>query len=81
MIFDLLTPPQGPRGRGKKIFDVARPIHVSNSNINFVWISSNCLGEDSIIDGQTDWGDNNIPSNFLKSVGIMKEKSEHQNSR
>ena len=38
MIFDLLTPPQGPRGRGQKKVDVARPIHVSNSHTEFGWI-------------------------------------------
>ena len=31
MVFDLLTPPEGPRG-GPKKFDVARPIHVTNSH-------------------------------------------------
>ena len=44
MIFDLLTPPQGPRGE----FNVARPIHVSGC------ISSNGLGGDSTMDRQTD---------------------------
>ena len=85
MIFDLLTPPQGPRGRGQKKFDVARPIHVSNSHTKFGWISSNGLGGDSITDrrtdgrtdrrtdgrtdGQTDGGDCNIPFAFLKKRG------------
>ena len=32
MIFDLLTPPQSPRGQGQKIFYVARPIHGSYSH-------------------------------------------------
>ena len=32
MIFDLLTPPQSPRGQGQKIFYVARPIHGCNSH-------------------------------------------------
>ena len=52
MIFDLLTPPQGPRGGAKKY--VARPIHVSNSHIKFGWISSYGLGGDSITDRRTD---------------------------
>ena len=54
MIFDLLTPPQGPRGPDQKKFDVARPIYVSNSHTKFGWISSNGLGEDSITDRRTD---------------------------
>ena len=77
MIFDLLTPPQGPRGRGPKKFYVARPIHVSNLHTKFGLISSNGLGGDSITDrqtdrltdGQTDGGDNNIPFTFLKKRG------------
>ena len=77
MIFDLLTPPQGPRGRGQKKFDVARPIHVRNSHTKFGLISSNGLGGDSITDrrtdrrtdGQTDGGDYNIPFAFLKKRG------------
>ena len=40
MIFDLLTPPKGPMGRGQKKFDVAHPIHVSNSYTKFGWIST-----------------------------------------
>ena len=43
-----------PRGRGQKQFDVARPIHVSNSHTKFGWISSNGLGRDSITDRRTD---------------------------
>ena len=54
MIFDLLTPPQSPRGRGQKKFDVARPIYVSNSHTKFGLISSNGLGGDSITDRRTD---------------------------
>ena len=73
MIFDLLIPPKGPRGRSQKKFDVARPIHVSNSHTKFGWISSDCLGGDSITDrqtdGQMDGGYNNIPSVFLKKRG------------
>ena len=65
MLFDLLAPPQGPRGRGQKKFDVAHPIHVSNSHTKFGWISSNGLGGNSITDRwtdkQTDGGDYNIP--------------------
>ena len=54
MLFDLLTPPQGPGSGAKKKFDVARPIHVSYLHTKFGWISSNSLGGDSITDGQTD---------------------------
>ena len=50
MLFDLLTPPQGHRG---KTFGVARPIHVSNSHTKFGWILSNGL-VDNITDGRTD---------------------------
>ena len=53
MILDLLAPPQGPRGRDKKCA-VARPIHVSNPQSKFGWISSNGLGGDSVTDGRTD---------------------------
>ena len=52
MIFDLLAPPQGPRGRGQKKYAVAHPIHVSNSHSKFGWISSNGLGGDSVTDGR-----------------------------
>ena len=76
MIFYLLTPPQGPRGRGQKQFAVARPIHVSNSHTKFGWISSNGLGIDSIKDRRTDrrmdGGDYNIPFAFLKKRGDNK---------
>ena len=76
MIFDPLTPPQGPRGRGQKKFDVARPIHVSNSHTKIGSISSNGLEGDSITDrrtdGQTGGGEYNIPFAFFKkSVGII----------
>ena len=53
MIFDILTPPQGPRWLGQKKFAVACPIHVSNSITKFGWISSNGLGGDSITDRPT----------------------------
>ena len=69
MIFDLLDPPQGPRGRGQKKYAVAHPIHVSNSHTKFGWISSNGLGGDSVTDGRTDGGDCNIPDAFLKKRG------------
>ena len=40
MIFDLLAPPQGPRGAGiPKNCAVACAIHVSNSHTNSGWIS------------------------------------------
>ena len=35
MIFDLLTLPQGPKGRGQIYFAVAHPINVSNSHTKF----------------------------------------------
>ena len=43
-----------PGGGVKKKFDVARPIHVSNSHTNFGRISSNGLGGDSITDRRTE---------------------------
>ena len=52
MIFDLLTPLQGPRGRAKQKFNVARQIHVNNSHTKFGCMLSNGLGGDSITDGQ-----------------------------
>ena len=48
MIFDPLTPLQGPP------FAVARPIYVSNSHTKFGWIPSNGLGGDNITDGRTE---------------------------
>ena len=52
MIFDLLAPPYGPRGRGQKKSAIARPIHVSNTLTKFGWISFNGLGGDSVMDGR-----------------------------
>ena len=69
MIFDLLAPPQGPRGRGQKKCAVAHPIHVSNSHTKFGWISSNGLGGDSVTDRLTDGGNCSIPDAFLKKRG------------
>ena len=72
MIFELLAPPQGPGGGAKKCAAV-RPIHVSNSHTKFGWISSNGLGGDSVMDGQTDGRMEVItisPTLFKKSVGI-----------
>ena len=72
MIFELLAPPQGPRGRAKKCAAV-RPIHMSNSHTKFGWILSNGLGGDSLMDGQTDGQMEEIaisPTLFYKSVGI-----------
>ena len=75
MIFDLLAPPQGPRGRGqKKKSAVAHPIHVSNSHTKFGWISSNGLGGDSVTDRRTDGGDCNIPDAFFKKREDKKVK-------
>ena len=45
--------PRAPGGGAKIKFDVARPIHVSNSHTKFGWISSNGLGGDSITDRRT----------------------------
>ena len=64
MIFDLLAPPQGPRGWGQKQSAVARPIHVSNLHTKVGWISSNGLGGDSMTSG----GDCNIPDPFFKKA-------------
>ena len=47
MIIDLLAPPLGLRGQGKKE-SVARLIHVSNSHTKFGWISTDGLGGDSL---------------------------------
>ena len=72
---------RAPGGGAKKKFDVARPIHVSNSHTKFGWISSNGLGGDSITDrrtdgqtdGRTDGRDYNIPFAFLKKRGDNNE--------
>ena len=84
MIFDLLDPPQGLRGRGQKKFDVAHPIHVSNSHTKFGWISSNGLGGDSITarrtNGQTDGGEYNITSIFDKLIILEKCRRFFQKS-
>ena len=48
MVFDLLIPPQGPRGQGKKSLAV-HPFYASNSRTKFVWISTSGLG-DSLMD-------------------------------
>ena len=69
MLFDLLTPPQGPRGRGQKFLTVARLIHVSNSHTKFGSISSRGLGGYSITDRRTDRGNYNISFAFLKKRG------------
>ena len=82
MIFDLLAPPQGPRGQGQKKCAVAHPIHVSNSHTKFGWILSNGLGGDSVTDGRTDGrtdgGDCNIPDAFLKKRGDNDVKAPAQ---
>ena len=54
MIFNLLTPLQGPRKRSPQKCAVARPIHVSNTHNTFGWISSNGLGGDTLTDRRTD---------------------------
>ena len=78
--------PRAPGGGAKKSA-VAHPIHVSNSNTKFGWISSNGLGGDSLRNGQTDgrtdgwtdgWtdrGDCNIPDAYLKKCGDKKQQA------
>ena len=68
MIFDLLTLPQGPRGRAKKKFDVARPIHVSKLT-HQIWLNFFQWFRRRQHNGQTDGGDYNIPFIFLKKRG------------
>ena len=78
MISDLLTPPQDLRGRGRKMFAVARPIHVSTK----VTLTPNLVGicpMNGRTDGQTDEGDDNIPFAFSKKRGnnyklVLKQK-------
>ena len=43
MVFDLLFPSQGPRGRGLKYCAVARAIYVNNSHTKFGWISEKII--------------------------------------
>ena len=71
MIFDILAPPQGPRGRDKENCGVAHLIHVSDSHIKFGWISSNGLGGDSVMDGRME-AISISPSLFLKKHGDNK---------
>ena len=71
MIFDLLAPPQGPRGQGPKKYAVAHPIHVTNSHTKFDWILSNGLGGDSVTDGRTE-AIAISPTLFLKKRGDNK---------
>ena len=47
-------PSEGPEGTGPNCA-VARPIPVSNSHTKFGWISSKCLGGDSITDKQAEF--------------------------
>ena len=71
MIFDLLTRPQGPKGRVQKKFALARPIHMSNSHTKFGWFSSNGLGGDNITetDRQTDgWRRLQYPLHIFKNA-------------
>ena len=70
MIFDFLTPPQGPEGRGKKMA-VARPIHVSNSHIKLGWILSKGLG-DSITDRRMDI----LTKRFLLGIFYVRKGSQ-----
>ena len=69
MIFDLLTPPQGPRGQVQNKIAVAHPIHVSNSHT-----SCNCLGGDSITDRGKREAITISPSLFLKKRGDNKQQ-------
>ena len=71
MIFYLLGPPQGPRGRGKKNCAVERPIHVSNSHTKSGWILSNGLGGDNMTGGQTEAIAVSPSLFFKKKVGII----------
>ena len=55
MIFDLLAPPQGPRGRGQKKMCRCTPHSCEqHTHTKFGWISSNGLGGDSVTDRRTD---------------------------
>ena len=70
MIFDLLAPPQGPRGRGQKKCAVAHPIHVSNSQTKFGRISFNGLGGDSVTDGRTDRRTDRRTDGWTEAIAI-----------
>ena len=80
MIFDLWPLPRAP-WVGAKESAVAHPVHVSNSQAKFGWISSSGLEGDSVTDGQTDgWTEANSISPLLffffkKSVGIINSQS------
>ena len=48
---------------------------MSNSHTKFGWILSNGLGGDSVMDGQMDGGDINIPFAFLKRIKSIKQNN------
>ena len=70
MIFDLLAPPQTTGDRAKNCA-ITRPIYVSNSHTKFGWISSNGLGEDSVLDGQTFWPLPMAPGGGAKKCAVV----------
>ena len=64
----------GPQGAGpKKKFDVARPIHVSNSHTILGWILSNGLGGDSITDRRTD----RQTDRRTEAITILKKRGDN----
>ena len=68
MIFDLLGPPAGPRGRGQKKMCRWTP-HSCDQLTKFGWILSNGLGGNSVTDGRAE-AIAISPTLFKKSVGI-----------
>ena len=79
-------PLPGPQGAGQKNFDVARPIHVSNSHTKG-WTSSNGLGGDSITDRRTDgrmdgrtdrWTDRRTEAITISRPLIAQDKLFHK---
>ena len=84
VLFDLLTPPQGPLGQTKNKGALACPTCVSKPLTKFGWILSSGLGGDNITDRRTDrWtdrqpdGGDNIPDAFFKKRGDNNIKGEN----
>ena len=72
MIFDLLAPPPGPRGRGQKKMWRCTP-HSCDKLTHQIWLDFvqwfRRRERDGRMDRRTDGGDCNIPDAFLKKRG------------
>ena len=71
MIFDLLAPPQGPRGGGAKKMCRCTP-HSREQPTHQIWLDFVQQFRRRYRDRRTDGGDCNIPDAFLKKRGDKK---------